>query len=100
MKHLLLPSFELKVETQAPELKGLRLSETQRIKEAKVFISVELLHARVQEEGLTEEEIEKSKAVVVDGGFVFVLTDSSLEEKVDNTPMFLARVTPQDFISY
>ena len=32
--------------------------------------------------------------------FVLVLTDAELEEKVENMPLLIARVTPQDFIAY
>ena len=51
-KQLFLPSFDLKVDSNVPELEGLRLSETHRIKEAKYHTSVELVHAKAQEEGL------------------------------------------------
>ena len=48
----MLPSFELKANTSLPELEGLRLSETHRIKEAKIESVIEVTHCKAQEEGL------------------------------------------------
>ena len=47
-----MPSFELQVQTSLPELEGLRLSETHRIKQAKINSLIELTHCKAQEEGL------------------------------------------------
>ena len=41
-----MPSFELKTNTRVAELEGLRLSETHRIKEAKMQSVVELTHCK------------------------------------------------------
>ena len=95
-----MPSFELKMEARVSELEGLRLSETQRVKEGKLQCSVEVTHARAQEEGLLPGAIDATKAIVIEESFVFVLTDANLEEKVENLPMFIAKVTPENFIPY
>lgn len=47
-----LPSFELKVVARVPELENIRLSESRRIKEARIECSVEVIHALTQDEGL------------------------------------------------
>lgn len=47
-----------------------------------------------------QEAIDTSKAVVMDKTFVFILTNAELEEKVDSMPLFVAKVTPDDFIAY
>jgi len=49
---------------------------------------------------LLQEAIDTSKAVVMDKTFVFILTNAELEEKVDSMPLFVAKVTPDDFIAY
>lgn len=76
-----------------PELEGLRLSETHRIKEAKIQSVIELTHAKYQEEGLTLTE-PTANDYIFDKGFAFIITDTELEEKVDNMPLMIARVTP------
>ena len=43
-KQLYLPVFELANEASVPELEGIRLSETHRIKEAKIQSKIELAH--------------------------------------------------------
>jgi len=97
---LYLPSFQLKMDGGVPELEGLRLSETQRIKAAKIQCSIEVTNAKAQEEGLLQEGVDMGKAVVMDQSFVFILTNAELEEKVDSMPLFVAKVTPGDFIAY
>lgn len=47
-----------------------------------------------------QEDVDSSKAVVMDQSFVFILTNAELEEKVDSMPLFVAKVTPDDFIAY
>ena len=49
---VLMPAFELKATTTVTELEGLRLSETHRIKEAKIESSIEVAHCKAQDEGL------------------------------------------------
>lgn len=77
-----------------PELEGLRLSETHRIKEAMIQSVIELTHAKYQEEGLTLTEPTTTNDYILDKGFAFIITDTELEEKVDNMPLMIARVTP------
>ena len=95
-----LPSFELKVSTRVPELENIRLSESRRIKDAKIECSVEIVHAIAQEEGLTQPKPDAEKALMINQEFMYVLTDGDLEEKVENMPLFVARVTPENFIAY
>ena len=69
-----MPSFELKVQTSLPELEGLRLSETHRIKEAKISSLIELTHCKAQEEGLIQSGPDTSaegNAIVIDKDFYF-----------------------------
>jgi hypothetical protein len=40
------------------------------------------------------DDINRDKTLVVESSFVFVLTDAELEEKVDNMPLFVAKVLP------
>lgn len=96
---LYLPSFELKVVTRVPELEGIRVSESRRIKEAKLECSIEVIHAQPQDEGLLPDKPEPEKAEIMDTDFVFVLTDGDLEEKVESMPLFVSMVTPMNFIS-
>ena len=63
---LYLPSFELKVVTRVPELEGIRVSESRRIKDAKLECSVEVIHAQPQDEGLLPEKPDASKAEIMD----------------------------------
>ena len=70
-KVLFLPSFELKVEAQVSELEGLRLSETHRVKEAKIRALIELAHCKQQEEGLILPAPSATDSVVIDKEFVF-----------------------------
>jgi len=49
-----------------PELEGVRLSESRRIKEAQVECSVEVIHAKPQDEGLLQERPERAQAEVID----------------------------------
>ena len=91
---LFLPAFDLQVENNVPELEGLRLSETKRIKGAKIQCQIHVTNAKAQEEGLILDDINRDKTLVVESSFVFVLTDAELEEKVDNMPLFVAKVLP------
>ena len=88
-----MPSFELKTNTRVAELEGLRLSETHRIKEAKMQSIVELTHCKFQEEGLILGG-PREQDYVLDESFAFVVTDTDQEEKVENLPLLVARVTP------
>ena len=54
-----------------PELEGLRLSETHRVKKAKVQCSIEVTHAKMQEEGLLPEAVDPAKAYIIDSSFIF-----------------------------
>ena len=54
---------------------------------------IELTHAKYQEEGLTLTE-PTANDYIFDKGFAFIITDTELEEKVDNMPLMIARVTP------
>ena len=65
-----MPSFELKNTTSLPELDGIRLSETHRIKEAKIQSSIEVTHCKFQDEGLLQAGPDKN-AYVIDQSFTF-----------------------------
>lgn len=66
-----LPSFELINTTSVPEFEGIRLSETQRIKEAKIQVSIELTHCKFQEEGLVQPGPNPKTAFIIEDSFTF-----------------------------
>ena len=66
-----MPSFELKVDATVAELEGIRLSETHRIREAKIRASIELSHCKQQEEGLILPAPSATDSCVIDKEFVF-----------------------------
>ena len=65
-----MPSFEIKVDQGMPELEGIRLSETQRIKEARYSTSIAVTHCKYQEEGLIMPP-PGPNSIVIDNNFVF-----------------------------
>ena len=69
-KAVYLPAFELKNMIGVPELEGIRLSETHRIKEAKMQSSIELTHCKFQDEGLVQPGPD-SNTYVIDQSFTF-----------------------------